>query len=44
MPAPRDPAAVRPWTVWTPLGLALAVVLLLATVGSLGVGCGVITS
>ena len=44
MPARRDPAAVRPWTVWTPVGLALAVVLLLATVGSLGVGFGVMTS
>ncbi|SDY55049.1 hypothetical protein SAMN05660209_03120 [Geodermatophilus africanus] len=43
MPAPRDPAAVRPWTLWTPVGLALAVVLFLATVGSLGVGFGVMT-
>ena len=44
MPAPRDPAAVRPWTLWTPVGLALAVVLFLATVGSLGVGFGVMTN
>ena len=43
MPAPRDRAAVRPWTLWTPVGLALAVVLFLATVGSLGVGFGVMT-
>jgi hypothetical protein len=44
MPAPRDRAAVRPWTLWTPVGLALAVVLFLATVGSLGVGFGVMTN
>ena len=43
MPAPRDPAAVRPWTLWTPVGLALAVVLFLATIGGLGVGFGVMT-
>ncbi|WP_448610928.1 hypothetical protein [Geodermatophilus sp. URMC 60] len=44
MTAPRDPSAVRPWTVWTPLGVALAVVLFLATIGSLGVGFGVLTN
>jgi hypothetical protein len=42
MTARRHPSAVRPRTVWTPLGVALAVVLFLATVGSLGVGFGVI--
>jgi hypothetical protein len=36
-------SGVRPWTVWTPLGVALAVVLFLATIGSLGVGFGVMT-
>ena len=30
--------------MWTPLGVALAVVLFLATVGSLGVGFGVMTN
>ena len=44
MTAPRHPAAVRRWTGWTPLGIALAVVLFLATIGSLGVGFGVMTS
>jgi hypothetical protein len=43
MTAPGHPSPVRPWTVWTPLGVALAVVLFLATVGSLGVGFGVMT-
>jgi hypothetical protein len=43
MTARRHPSAVRPRTVWTPLGVALAVVLFLATVGSLGVGFGVMT-
>ena len=38
------PATVRPWWVWTPLGVSLAVVLLLATVGSVGVGFGVMTN
>jgi hypothetical protein len=42
MTARRHPSAVRPRTAWTPLGVALAVVLFLATVGSLGVGFGVI--
>ncbi len=37
------PSGARPWTVWTPLGVALAVVLFLATIGSLGVGFGVMT-
>ena len=40
MPAPRDPAVVRPWTA---LGVSLAVALFLATFGSLGVGFGVMT-
>ena len=34
MSAPRHPSAVRPWTVWTPLGVALAplsVALIVAT-------------
>jgi hypothetical protein len=44
MTAPRPPSGVRPWTVWTPLGVALAVVLFLATIGSLGVGFGVMTN
>ena len=44
MTAPGHSPPVRPWTVWTPLGVALAVVLFLATVGSLGVGFGVMTS
>ena len=44
MTPPGPPSGVRPWTVWTPLGAALAVVLLLATVGSVGVGFGVMTS
>jgi hypothetical protein len=35
---------VRPRTVWRPLGVALAVVLFLATVGSPGVGFGVMTN
>jgi hypothetical protein len=43
MTAPGHSAPVRPWTVWTPLGVALAVVLFLATAGSLGVGFGVMT-
>ena len=43
MTAPGHSPPVRPWTVWTPLGVALAVVLFLATVGSLGVGFGVMT-
>lgn len=44
MPAPGRPAAVRPWSVWTPLGVSLAVVLFLATIGSFGVGFGVMTN
>ena len=44
MTAPGHSSTVRPWTVWTPLGVALAVVLFLATVGSLGVGFGVMTN
>ena len=44
MTAPGHCPPVRPWTVWTPLGVALAVVLFLATVGSLGVGFGVMTN
>jgi hypothetical protein len=43
MTAPGHSPPVRPWTVWTPLGVALAVVLFQATVGSLGVGFGVMT-
>ena len=43
MTAPGHPPPVRPWTVWTPLGVALAVVLFQATVGSLGVCFGVMT-
>ena|SRR3712207_2401548 len=43
MTAPGHSSPVRPWTVWTPLGVALAVVLFLATVGSSGVGFGVMT-
>jgi hypothetical protein len=37
------PAPVRPWSVWTPLGVSLAVVGLLATVGSFAAGFGVMT-
>ncbi len=44
MTAPRHSSAVRPWTVWTPLGLSLTVVTFLATLGSLGVGFGVMTT
>jgi hypothetical protein len=44
MTAPGHAPPVRPWTVWTPLGVALTVVLFLATVGSLGVGFGVMTN
>ncbi|MGY1762062.1 hypothetical protein ACI79G_11565 [Geodermatophilus sp. SYSU D00779] len=44
MTAPGHSPPVRPWTVWAPLGVALAVVLFLATVGSLGVGFGVMTN
>ena len=44
MTPPGHPSGVRPWTVWTPLGVALAVVLFLATIGSLGIGFGVMTS
>src|SRR3712207_1893057 len=44
MTAPGRPAAVRPRSVWTPLGVSLAVVLFLATVGSVGVGFGVMTN
>ena len=44
MTAPRHASPVRPWTVWTPLGISLAVVLFLATIGSLGVGFGVLTN
>jgi hypothetical protein len=44
MTAPGRPATVRPWSVWTPLGVSLAVVLFLATVGSVGVGFGVMTN
>lgn len=43
MTAPGHRPAVRPWTVWTPLGVALAVVLFLATIGSVAVGFGVMT-
>ncbi|SET73935.1 hypothetical protein [Geodermatophilus poikilotrophus] len=43
MTPPGHASGVRPWTVWTPLGVALAVVLFLATVGSVGVGFGVMT-
>jgi hypothetical protein len=41
--APRHSSGVRPRTVRTPLGVALGVVLFLATIGSLGVGFGVMT-
>jgi hypothetical protein len=44
MTAPGRPAAVRPRSVWTPLSVSLAVVLFLATVGSIGVGFGVMTN
>ena len=44
MTAPGPSSAVRPWTVWTPLGAALAVVSILATIGSFGVGFGVMTN
>ena len=44
MTAPGHSPPVRPWTVWTPLGVALAVVLFLATVGSFGIGFGVMTN
>jgi hypothetical protein len=44
MTAPGRPAAVRPWSVWTPLGVSVAVVLFLATIGSFGVGFGVMTN
>ena len=44
MTAPGRPAAVRPRSVWTPLGVSLAVVLFLATIGSSGVGFGVMTN
>ena len=44
MTAPGRPAVVRPWTVWTPLGASLAVVVFLATIGSVGVGFGVLTN
>ena len=43
MTAPGHPPPVRPWTVWTPLGPSLAVVGFLATLGSFGVGFGVMT-
>ncbi len=38
------PPPVRPWSVWTPLSVSLAVVGFLATIGSFGVGFGVMTS
>jgi hypothetical protein len=38
------PAPGRPWSVWTPLGISLAVVAVLATVGSFGAGFGVMTA
>jgi hypothetical protein len=44
MTAPRHPSAARAGTVWTPLGLSLAVVGFLATLGSSSVGFGVMTN
>lgn len=43
MPTPRRPSA-RARTVWTPLSVSLAVVLFLATIGSFGVGFGLMTN
>ena len=43
MTVPRQPSADRPRTVWTPLSVSLAIVGFLATIGSLGVGFGVMT-
>ncbi|TQN35714.1 hypothetical protein FHU33_4943 [Blastococcus colisei] len=40
----EHPAARRPGSVWPPLSASLAAVLVLATVGSFGVGVGVMTS
>ena len=39
----RHPPAGRARTVWTPLGISMAVVGLLATIGSFGAGFGVMT-
>ena len=44
MTVPRQPSADRPRTVRAPLGTSLAVVGFLATIGSFGVGFGVMTN